>query len=63
MFSCASIGTPAVTTRGMKEDEMRKIAQWIARVVREGEAALPQVKEEVLSLCERFPLYADCVNE
>ena len=57
------VGTPAVTTRGMKEDEMRKIAQWIARVVREGEAALPQVKEEVLSLCERFPLYADCVNE
>ncbi len=57
------VGTPAVTTRGMKEDEMRRIAQWIARVVREGEAALPQVKEEVLSLCERFPLYADCVNE
>ena len=57
------VGTPAVTTRGMQEDEMRKIAQWIARVVREGGAALPQVKEEVLSLCERFPLYADCVNE
>ena len=57
------VGTPAVTTHGMKEDEMRRIAQWIARVVREGEAALPQVKEEVLSLCERFPLYADCVNE
>ena len=57
------VGTPVVTTRGMKEDEMRRIAQWIARVVREGEAALPQVKEEVLSLCERFPLYADCVNE
>ena len=57
------VGTPAVTTRGMKEDEMRKIAQWIARVVREGEAALPQVKEEVLSLCAKYPLYADCVNE
>ena len=57
------VGTPAVTTRGMKEDEMRRIAQWIARVVREGEAALPQVKEEVLSLCAKYPLYADCVNE
>ena len=57
------VGTPAVTTRGMKEPEMRQIAAWIARVVREGEAALPQVKAEVLELCARFPLYADCVNE
>ena len=57
------VGTPAVTTRGMQEEEMRKIAQWIARVIREGEAALPQVKEEVLSLCAQFPLYADCINE
>ena len=57
------VGTPAVTTRGMKEPEMRQIAAWIARVVREGEAALPQVKAEVLELCARFPLYADCVSE
>ena len=57
------MGTPAVTTRGMKEPEMRQIAAWIARVVREGEAALPQVKAEVLELCARFPLYADCVVE
>ena len=57
------VGTPAVTTRGMKEPEMRKIAAWIARVVREGEAALPQVKAEVLELCASFPLYADCVAE
>ena len=57
------VGTPAVTTRGMKEPEMRKIAAWIARVVREGEAALPQVKAEVLELCANFPLYADCVAE
>ena len=42
---------------------MRKIAAWIARVVREGEAALPEVKAEVLELCARFPLYADCVVE
>ena len=57
------VGTPAVTTRGMKEPEMHKIAAWIARVVREGEAALPEVKAEVLELCARFPLYADCVVE
>ena len=57
------VGTPAVTTRGMKEPEMRQIAAWIARVVREGEAALPRVKAEVLELCARFPLYADCVVE
>ena len=57
------VGTPAVTTRGMKEPEMRKIAAWIARVVREGEAALPEVKAEVLELCASFPLYADCVAE
>ena len=57
------VGTPAVTTRGMKEPEMRKIAAWIARVVREGETALPEVKAEVLELCASFPLYADCVAE
>ena len=57
------MGTPAVTTRGMKEPEMVAIAKLIARIIREGEAAVPQVKEEVLALCARFPLYADCVSE
>ena len=57
------IGTPAVTTRGMKEPEMVAIAKLIARIIREGEAAVPQVKEEVLALCARFPLYVDCVSE
>lgn len=57
------IGTPAVTTRGMKEPEMVLIAQWIARIIHEGEAAVPSVKQAVLELCERFPLYADNVNE
>ena len=55
------IGTPAVTSRGMKEEEMRVIARMIARIIREGEAAVPAVKEEVLALCARFPLYDDCV--
>ena len=57
------IGTPAVTSRGMKEPEMVAIAKMIARLIREGEAAVPAVKQEVLELCSRFPLYADCVAE
>ena len=57
------IGTPAVTSRGMKEPEMVKIAQLIAKLIREGEAAVEAVKAEVLDLCARFPLYDGCVNE
>ena len=56
------IGTPAVTTRGMKEKEMIAIAHWITRVIREGEAAVPQVKREVMDLCACFPLYEGCEN-
>ena len=52
------VGTPAVTTRGLKEDDMKKVAQWIARVVREGEAVVPQVKAEVEAFMANFPLYA-----
>ncbi|NLT17384.1 MAG: serine hydroxymethyltransferase [Clostridiales bacterium] len=51
------VGTPAVTTRGMGEAEMRLIADLIGTIVREGEAAVPSVKEKVLELCKRFPLY------
>ncbi len=54
------IGTPALTTRGMKEDEMRKIAEFIAAIVREPESedVKSRVKKEVLELTENFPLYA-----
>ena len=51
------VGTPAVTTRGLKEADMAKVVGWIARVVREGEAAVPQVKEEVEAFMKGFPLY------
>lgn len=51
------LGTPAVTTRGMKEAEMKEIAGMIAQIVEGGEAVVPAVKEQVLSLCGRFPLY------
>ena len=52
-------GTPATTTRGMKESEMIQIGQMIGRLVREGEAAVPAVKKETLTLCRRFPLYGN----
>ena len=52
-------GTPAVTTRGMKEPEMAQIAQMIARLIDEGEGAVAQVKEQTIELCRAFPLYPD----
>ncbi|MDR3085748.1 MAG: serine hydroxymethyltransferase [Christensenellaceae bacterium] len=52
------IGTPAVTSRGMGEDEMRAIGRLIARLAKEGDSAIEPVKAEVLKLCERFPLYS-----
>ena len=52
------VGTPAITSRGLKEDDMKKIARWIARVVREGEACVPAVKAEVEAFMANFPLYA-----
>lgn len=52
------VGTPAITSRGLTEEHMVQIAKWIARVVKEGEAAVPAVKAEVEKLMENFPLYA-----
>ena len=51
------IGTPAVTTRGMKEEDMRLIAGGIADILARGEEALPQVKDLARSLTARYPLY------
>ena len=52
------VGTPAATTRGLKEPEMEKVASWIARILREGEAAVPDVKAQVEALMAGYPLYA-----
>ena len=54
------IGTPALTTRGMKEPEMRIIAKWIVAALeaRNDAAKLSQIRGEVLEMAERFPLYA-----
>ena len=51
------IGTPAVTTRGMKEEDMRLIAEGIADILARGEEALPQVKDLARALTARYPLY------
>jgi glycine hydroxymethyltransferase len=55
------IGTPAVTTRGMKEAEMDQIASLIdeALQVRGDDAALKRVKEATTALCRRFPIYPE----
>ncbi len=59
------LGTPALTTRGMKEEEMKIVGKLIARVLKnpENESVLNEVKKEVLSLCERFPLYPELRRE
>ena len=53
------IGTPAATSRGMKEPEMALIGQWIAKLAKEGDSAIEEAKQGVLKLCERFPLYPE----
>lgn len=55
------IGTPAVTTRGMKEEQMFEIADMIVDVVEKGEDAIEDVKSRVIALCKRFPIYKDVV--
>jgi glycine hydroxymethyltransferase len=55
------IGTPAATTRGLREPEMRQIAGWIARALEHAgdAAALAAVRDEVRALCARYPLYPE----
>jgi glycine hydroxymethyltransferase len=58
-------GTPGMTSRGMKEAEMVKVGNWIARVIHDGrnsdgtpnEAVLSEVRAQVAELCEAFPIY------
>ena len=54
------IGTPAVTTRGFKEDEVSLVASWICDILKdlENESEINRVKSEVKNLCEKFPVYS-----
>jgi glycine hydroxymethyltransferase len=54
------VGTPALTTRGMKEPEMAQVGRLIARALSaiDNESELAGVRREVLTMCDRFPLYA-----
>ena len=54
------VGTPAVTTRGMKEEEMLQIGEWMGRVLKnvDSEAVQQEVKRETEELTRNFPLYA-----
>jgi len=55
------VGTPALTTRGMKENEMRQVGRWIAEGLnnRSDASVLGQIRRQVLELAEAFPLYAE----
>ncbi len=56
------VGTPAMTTRGMKEPQAREIAYLIAQIIEKREEAFEEVKGRVARLCKEFPLYEDCVK-
>jgi len=55
------IGTPALTTRGMKEGEMRQVGQWIAAALnqRHDSSTLVRIRRQVVELADAFPLYAE----
>ncbi|MDF1613634.1 serine hydroxymethyltransferase [Desulfurivibrio dismutans] len=62
------IGTPAVTTRGLKEPEMGQIADWMDRALAAAgespdQAVLAEIRREVRRLCDRFPIYPDMQPE
>jgi glycine hydroxymethyltransferase len=58
------IGTPAITTRGMKEKEMAQIALWIDRVIQSptDESVIAKTRKEIEELCKKFPLYAELLS-
>ena len=53
------LGTPAMTTRGLKEDDMKEIARIIAEAIKnsENEEVLEKLREDSLVLCKKYPLY------
>ncbi|RMD88202.1 MAG: serine hydroxymethyltransferase [Candidatus Dadabacteria bacterium] len=59
------LGTPALTTRGMGEEEMRQIAEWISDSLknRDNAARLEEIREGVREMCKNFPLYRHRLGE
>lgn len=55
------VGTPAVTTRGMKENDMVEIADMIADVIQRGESAIESVIARAIALCDKYPIYKDAL--
>ena len=55
------VGTPAVTSRGMKEEDMVVIAECIADIIDNGEEAVERCSDKVAALCEKYPIYANDV--
>jgi glycine hydroxymethyltransferase len=55
------VGTPSVTTRGMKEKDCMKIADLITAIIDKGESAVETVSAEVKKLCDKYPIYANDV--
>jgi glycine hydroxymethyltransferase len=55
------VGTPAITTRGMAEDEVRDVARWMCDVMDDLSDGSTQdrVREQVRALCRRFPVYGE----
>jgi len=55
------LGTPGLTTRGMKEEEMKQIAEWITKIVADinNEELQKKIRQEAMALCEKFPLYTE----
>ncbi len=59
------IGTPAVTSRGLKESEMKQVADWMNRAIlnNSDEQEISRIRSEVRELCDRFPIYPDLYAE
>ena len=53
------LGTPAMTSRGLNEEDFTLIGKLIAKIVKEGDAAIEDVKKQVLGICAKYPLYAE----
>ena len=53
------VGTPAVTSRGFKETEMKMIAKWLKEIATDFEGNRERITAEVMALCEKYPLYND----